>query len=343
MEEKYKKFKEYDWVNSEEWQAYYRNIFPTPPPSKVLRCKKKFYRNKIDSDFDIDYKPPEEEESNTSSSYSGSSTSSSSTHTNYNTNTTNQGAYSNEQTFENYKAAQYLARPIQSPLLRGLETLLFFAFFISLPLKYRTTLIGIIAFLVRTIRIVGIPQFNMTYFQAFILNDSCHTLFFTLQSLTDRTNYYMLLPVGISAIIAICDNLAATNLNIGGIKKYVDLVNNKREEITQSKSHIELAIGFVCIGGIFLKINSLLTPIIYWQLLRVRYTINPYTKQSFTELNNAANDIKNSSKCPEILKVVIEKVQSFFSYMGKINSPQNQNGQQQTNGEQGGGSMCNIF
>ena len=87
MEEKYKKFKEYDWVTSEEWQAYYRNIYPTPPPSKILRYKKKFYRNKIDSDFDIDYKPPEEEQSNSYTGYSGSSTSSSSTSSNNNTNT----------------------------------------------------------------------------------------------------------------------------------------------------------------------------------------------------------------------------------------------------------------
>ena len=340
MEEKYKKFKEYDWVTSEEWQAYYRNIYPTPPPSKILRYKKKFYRNKIDSDFDIDYKSPEEEQSNSYTGYSGSSTSSSSTSSNNNTNTSNQESFSTEQTFETYKAAQTLTRPIQSSLLQGLETLLLFLFIFSLPLKYKTSLIGIIAFLVRTIRIVGIPRFEMTYLQAFILNDACHTLLFTVQSLADRMNYYMILPVAISAIIALCDNLRALNLTFGGVKKYVDLINNKKEDIIQSKSHIEVAIGFVCVAGIFLKINSFLTPIIYWQLLRVRYTLNPYIKQSFVELNNKANEIKNSPKCPAPLKLVIDKVQWVFSYMSKLNSPQN--GQQGSSG-QGAGSMCNIF
>ena len=340
MEEKYKKFKEYDWVASEEWQAYYRNIFPTPPPSKILRYKKKFYRNKIDSDFDIDYKPPEEEQSNSYTGYSGSSTSSSSTNSNNNTNTSNQESFSTEQTFETYKAAQTLARPIQSSLLQGLETLLLVSFIFSIPLKYKTSLIGIIAFLVRTIRTVGIPRFEMTYLQAFILNDACHTLLFTVQCLADRTNYYMVLPVAISAIIALCDNLRALNLTVGGVKKYVDLVNNKKEEIIQSKSHIEVAIGFVCVAGIFLKINSFLTPIIYWQLLRVRYTLNPYIKQSFVELNNKANEIKNSPKCPSPIKLIIDKVQWAFSYMSKLNSPQNG---QQGNSGQGAGSMCNIF
>ena len=54
MEEKYKKFKDYNWDNSKEWNSYFTNIFPTPTQNKALRYKKKFYRNKIDPDFDID-------------------------------------------------------------------------------------------------------------------------------------------------------------------------------------------------------------------------------------------------------------------------------------------------
>ena len=158
MEEKYKQFKEYDWVESKEWQLYYNNIFPTPPPSKILRYKKKFYRNKIDPDFDIDYKPPNEEESNTYSSANTNANASS-----YNTNNnTNQESFSTEQTFETYKQAQTLRNPINSPPLQGIETLLLVAFIFSLPFKYKTILLGILAFLVRTIRLVGIPKFDIT-------------------------------------------------------------------------------------------------------------------------------------------------------------------------------------
>ena len=45
-------------------------------------------------------------------------------------------------------------------------------------------------------------------------------------------------------------------------QQYVDLVNNKKEEIIQSRAHVEVAIGFVSIIGIFLKLNSILTPVI---------------------------------------------------------------------------------
>ena len=340
MEEKYKEFKEYDWIGSKEWQLYYTNLFPTPPPSKILRYKKKFYRNKIDPDFDIDYKPPEEEESNTNST-SNNSSSSSTSNSSANSNTSNQDAFSTEQTFETYRAAQTLANPIHSPPLQMAETFLLVLFILFLPFRYKTVLIGILAFLIRTIRIVGIPKFDITYLQVFIMNDSCHSLLFIIQTLSDRLNYYMMLPVVISALIAICDNLNSLNLSFGLIKKYVDLINSKKEDLMQSKSYIEVAIGFVSIAGIFLKINSILTPIIYWQLMRVRYTLNPYIKKSFSDLNELGNKIKENEKCPGPIKFIIEKVQWVFSLLGKMNSPQN--GQAQGNNNQGGGSMCNIF
>ena len=332
MDEKYKQFLEYNWVDSKEWQLYYSNLFPTPPPSKILRYKKKFYRNKIDSNFDIDYEPPKQEEASQQNNAQSQ---------NYNqnySNQTNQEAFSNEQTFETYKAAQTLARPINSQPLFLIETISLILFIVSLPIRYKTNLLAIIAFLIRTIRLVGIPKFNMTYLQATLMNDACHTLLFAVQIILERLNYYLLFPVIISAVIALCENLKKMNIKL----PYIDLINNKKEEIIQSRSHVEVAIGFVSIIGIFLKLNSILTPIIYWQMIRVRYTLNPYIKESFKEINNYANQIKNSDKCPGIVKTIIDKVQWGVEYLGKMSSPQqNAQGQDQSQGQ--GSSMCYIF
>ena len=332
MDEKYKQFLEYNWVDSKEWQLYYSNLFPTPPPSKILRYKKKFYRNKIDSNFDIDYEPPKQEETSQQNNAQSQ---------NYNqnySNQTNQEAFSNEQTFETYKSAQTLARPINSQPLFLIETISLILFIVSLPIRYKTNLLAIIAFLIRTIRLVGIPQFNMTYLQATLMNDACHTLLFAVQIILERLNYYLLFPVIISAVIALCENLKKMNIKL----PYIDLINNKKEEIIQSRSHVEVAIGFVSIIGIFLKLNSILTPIIYWQMIRVRYTLNPYIKESFKEINNYANQIKNSDKCPGIVKTIIDKVQWGVEYLGKMSSPQqNAQGQDQSQGQ--GSSMCYIF
>lgn len=345
MEEKYKKFKEYNWVESEEWQSYYRNLYPTPPPSKILRYKKKFYRNKIDPDFDIDYKPAsEQEETNNSTSSSSNQSQSQNQNTNYSQNSyqDQQQQFTAEQTFETYKAAQNLGTPIQNPMLQSIETLILSLFIMSLPFRYKTVLIGVIGFGLRCIRKVGIPQFNMNYLQALIMNENFHSFIFTGQTVVDKLNYYMMLPSIISAVMAICENInenAMINQSLGMIKPYIDMVNSKKEEITQGKYHIELAIGFISAIGSLLKINSFLTPIIYFQLMRVRYTLNPYIKQSFKELNGYVEMIKNNEKCPSPVKKVIKGVQWLFTYLGKMNTPQP--GQQQQGGN--GGSMCNIF
>lgn len=339
MDEKYKQFLEYNWVDSKEWQLYYSNLFPTPPPSKILRYKKKFYRNKIDQNFDIDYQPPQSEEKTSTSS--NETQYSNSTQSNY-SNQTNQQSFSNEQTFETYRAAQSLARPINSNGLLLIETFLLTLFIFSLPIRYKTNLVSIIAFLIRTIRLVGIPQFNMTYLQAALMNDACHTLLFSVQIVIERFNYYLIFPVIISAVIALSDNIRSFNAKLPLAQQYIDLINNKKEEIIQTRSHVEVAIGFVSIIGIFLKLNSFLTPIIYWQMVRVKYTLNPYIKQSFKEINQFANDVKNNEKCPGIVKTIIDKVQWAVDYMGKMYSPQ-QNAQSQEQNQGQGGSMCNIF
>lgn len=316
MEEKYKKFKEYNWAESSEWKSYYNNIFPTPPSSKILRYKKKFYRNKIDPDFDIDYKSPTEEDN----SYSNTTSSSSSNNQNANTNNNNtfQDMFSNEQTFETYKAAQNLANPINSNLLISIETFLLIAFIISLPFSHKSSLLALLGFLVRTVRCVGIPKFDMIYFRALIMNDSCHTLLYTLQTLLDKFNYYIIIPVLISTVIALSDN--GRNINL--FKKYTNFVNNKREELIEVRSNIEVTIGFVSIFGVFLKINSIITPILYWQVMKFRYTLNPYIKKSFSHLNHVSNQFKNSEKCPKLLSLIIDKIQMAISYMAKMGSPQ---------------------
>ena len=214
-------------------------------------------------------------------------------------------------------------------------------FLASLPMRYKTNLLAIFAFLIRTIRLVGIPQFNMTYLQAVLMNYSCHTLLFSVQIIMERFNYYLIFPIVISAVLALCENIQHMNIKMPLGQEYINTINNKKEEIIQSSAHVEVAIGFVSIVGIFLKLNSILTPIIYWQMMRVRYTLNPYIKQSFKEINNFANIIKKSDKCPGIIKTIIDRVQWLIDYIGKMYNQPNNQGQGQNQGQ--GGSMCNIF
>ena len=57
MEQKYREFKKFDWTLSDKWQNYLNNIFPTPSRDVLEKIRRKWYKNNIDKDFDINYQP----------------------------------------------------------------------------------------------------------------------------------------------------------------------------------------------------------------------------------------------------------------------------------------------
>ena len=314
MEEKYKKFKEFEWEKSKEWQLYWSNLYPTPPVSKIERYKRKFYKNKIDSDFDIDYKPSETSNSNS----------------NYNSNSNSNSTFTDSNSGYSYTYAFPPFKPINSVLLKTIETYLLFFFLFSLPFRFYSKQIAFIAYLLRTLRLNGIPKWKVEYLQGLMGIDSVHVFFYSLVLFIERFNYYLILPVALAAVIDSCENIKDDkNLNV--FKKYFDLVLKNKENLLQERANIEVGIGFLLIVGVFLKLNSFLLPIIYWQLMKVKYFLQPRIKKSFEILNSYVNKFKNSQNCPNLMKIVIEKIQWLFEYFGKVESKNQQN------------SSCMIF
>lgn len=57
MEAKYKEYEKFDWTLNDKWQIYLNNIYPVPPRDRLLKMRKKWYRDNVDKDFDINYEP----------------------------------------------------------------------------------------------------------------------------------------------------------------------------------------------------------------------------------------------------------------------------------------------
>ena len=71
--------------------------------------------------------------------------------------------------------------------------------------------------------------------------------------------------------------------------------------------------------GVFIKINTLKVPIIYWNILRFRYLVNPYVYKSFEEINKKVNLLKENKSIPSYIKYIINKIQLNI-YFGNINT-----------------------
>src|SRR5689334_3364514 len=110
MEEKYKKFLEFNWRDCVDWHSYFSNIYPTPPGSKVDFYKRKYYQQKIDPEFDRNYVQPEP------------STTQSNTNTTY-------GANANR---SQYNPSAYSPSGLNSPVIAMVEAVLWIGFLLSI-------------------------------------------------------------------------------------------------------------------------------------------------------------------------------------------------------------------
>ena len=71
QEHKETQFKSYDWSTNERWQQYLKNVYPMPPLNRLDKMKRKWYKNNVDKDFDVDFVSTSS--NNTSSTQSSSS------------------------------------------------------------------------------------------------------------------------------------------------------------------------------------------------------------------------------------------------------------------------------
>ena len=326
MERKYKKFKKFNWAYSNDWQNYYRNLYPPPPISKLLHYKKKFYRNYIDPDFDITYIPPEGEAQETA--YTPPPEVIEKNLKKLRREKARQNGELNddfeeeksplEKLIEKYELSKKNSKPLNSSIFKYSQLLFLLLFILSIPIGIKTNQFAMYGFIIKVFREVGKPYLSKKYFQCLFLNDSFHTLIYILLCVFDNFNYYMILPVTISSIVAISEDLKNSKLIFNYINNYISSVNKVKEKLIQDKTNLEVIIGFLLIIGTSIGINTFKTPIIYWHVLRFRYIVNPYVNKSFAELNQMIENFKESNKCHGFLKYIIEKLQRMFAYLGSI-------------------------
>ena len=109
------------------------------------------------------------------------------------------------------------------------------------------------------------------------------------------------------------------------------------------KSDIEVYAGFYLVVTFFIGGNSLLAIFFYWQMMRMRYMMNPNLQGSFGKLDVLFQEYLNHPYCPGILRTVYFKIREFASSIVDVQA------QQQRVQESGGGMMgalknsCSIF
>jgi hypothetical protein len=318
MEEKYKKFLEYSWKDSPEWQMYYTNLSDIPHPSKVEHFKKRFYKFKIDPDFDVKWTPPQ------TNSNSNNQTNQNSTGQSY---TASNNSYS-----QNYSSNQMSS--FDSPIIAGVETLLFFGFLASILISNHSLKIVCLALVLRVLRRTGRPYFTVAYAQMLFLDEHFQMLLSALLLMIDRINFFTLIPLSITAILNITDYVKKHERRFSSISSFSNNIYNRRVELSLMRANTEVAIGFLMVIGVFFGLNSFVVPIFFWQYLRFKYIVNNDIKITFSKLNSYITSFKNKPNVPGVVKYIFDKIQQFGEYMGRTEAGP---------GQAAGGANCLIF
>ena len=303
METKYKIFQEFSWKDSTEWQNYYRDLYPTPPGTKIEYYKKRFYKLKIDSDFDVAWTPSENTTTNSNTSRPQAAT----------TTSMNTGV---------------------SKIASHFEAISWLFFIITIFYQVHTLKIGSLALIIRIFRRVGRPRFTMDYAQGLFMDEHFQMLMYVILLMIDRITFFSLLPIAITAVLNLSIYVRQNQAIFRPLVPYCDKVVAKRVEIAKSRANSELGIGFYFVFGVLFGLNSFVLPIFYWQYLRFKYIVNEDTKAAFARLNTFTNSIKNKPWLPGGVKYLINKLQEFFEYLGRTEATTNQ---------RAGGQNCNIF
>jgi hypothetical protein len=103
---------------------------------------------------------------------------------------------------------------------------------------------------------------------------------------------------------------------------------------------MEVYIGIYLIVVWFIGWSSLLSIMMYWQIMRLRYMINGNTKSAFGRVHARINALLSKPFVPGILRNLYLKVSGFLSSMAEAEI------NQAAGGNAGGGGMfskCSIF
>jgi Transmembrane protein 33/Nucleoporin POM33 len=239
------------------------------------------------------------------------------------------------------------------PGLKQPQWILWTIFYVTLPLRFYTNLLLFLALGVGVVKRHGIPKFNKAYLQRIILDENLQSIpYLGVVAMSGTANFILYMPLILQGYLEVAPLfkeildrkptalIISTNLVKGYILKGVQ----HRTQLHELKSDIEVYIGIYVIVAWFIGWTSILTIMMYWQIMRLRYMMSGAVQASFTRVNSKILAYLNHRMVPAIVRNLYLKVAGFLSGMVEAEMNQAANG----GGAGAGGisgmlSKCSIF
>jgi hypothetical protein len=289
MDEKFKQFLNYDWVNSQEWRTYYDNLYPVPPGNKILYYKKKFYKLKVDNEFDLTYQPEKPEE---------------------------------DKPFEKIPeraVAKDSRKGLMDQVCACIEGFMIMTFLFAFSLGLSAKHPALVALIVGCLRRVGMIKFNKQYMDVLLHNEEFQSIIYVLiLYFYSKLIFVLYLPLVFLLLLNVCEYFKHYLTIMKFLIKYFEKVINHKDYLLGLKAKFEIfMIVFFIVSCFFDFIGNIVTFILYSNYIRTKYHFNMYISTGFGDLNRFLVKFKHSRFCPLILAFLVEKIQTIGCYLVK--------------------------
>jgi len=213
------------------------------------------------------------------------------------------------------------------PALKTQQWILWAIFFITLPLRMYTNWLALGAILVGLVKKHGIPKFNKEFVQKIIFDENLQMLpYLGVVAMAGSANFILYTPLIIHGYLEVSplfkDILArkpnAPIISMTTFKDYIEKGVAHKAQLIELKSDIEIYIGLYLIAVWFVGWSSLITILMYWQIMRVRCMMSAHSQAAFRRIDQKIKGYLGHPRCPSIVRGVYLKLTGFLGGMAEM-------------------------
>lgn len=232
--------------------------------------------------------------------------------------------------------------------------------YVAFGLFFKVALFNHLSYLMFT---HGVPKWQAAYAQRLVLDPSTQALFFCLVFWVSAPFSLAMVPVFLIEMVhfaaytaSLLQVMKLTHVSAAASKllspaagaiisdpSFATLPAQSKwaklyHRMPQVAANVEVGIGMALLVEMLTPARNFLLTILYWQLLRVRYMINPQLQEAFRVLNASILTLVHHPRCPAVVATVYAKIQKFAISMADVQ-------QQQAAAGGGGGlaSKCTVM
>mmetsp|Transcript_88380 Transcript_88380/g.248996 ORF Transcript_88380/g.248996 Transcript_88380/m.248996 type:complete len:314 (+) Transcript_88380:67-1008(+) len=271
MEVKYQQFLDFNWSN-EKWQAYLDGLYPTPTHKQILKFKKKWYKKSVDAEFDESYEPS----SSGVAADSGPSA------------TSGPAGMPTSGDVAKWAALGSRALPCFVIYAGGMALAVASVFGIFPASKALMALAVASVFDVLSRHAF---KFSKEYLQNVMMDEAGRQCLGTMALLMPGLHKSLavvgLVPSFLMALLSVAQIAKACDRVPGFLRKAFSPMAEPSAQypMMQVKADAEVGAGFFLIVGVFMGLSSPMSPLLYWNVMTIRYAMSAWTQASFRKID----------------------------------------------------------